>query len=73
MVVLLRIFPYCHSLKGADLYILGGGEIWYGDSPYYVKLVGAPELMPGTYCGMKADLPRYNCDLETIGNDDRKV
>ena len=22
---------------------------------------------------MKADLPRYNCDLETIGNDDRKV
>ena len=51
MILLRSRFPYCLSLKGAD-FIPGGGEVWYGDQPYYVKLVGAPgTLAAETYCG----------------------
>ena len=71
-MVLLGSFPYCLSLKGAD-FIPGGGEVWYGDPPYYVKLVGAPGTLAGDILRMKADLPRYNCDLEIMGNDVREV
>ena len=52
-VVLLRSFPYCLSLKGAN-FILGGGEVWYGDPPYYMKLVGAPGTLAGNILRMKA-------------------
>ncbi|KAF8965775.1 kinase-like domain-containing protein [Flammula alnicola] len=51
----------------------GGGEIWYGDAPYYVKLIGDPGSLAWNILRLKADLPRYNCDLEIIGNDVRET
>ena len=41
--------------------------------PYYVKLVGIPGTLAGDILRLKSDLPRYNCHLEIIGNDVRKV
>ena len=54
-------------------YLPGGTEIWYGDAPYYVKLVGAPGTLAGDILRLKSDLPRYHCDLEIIGNDAREA
>ena len=64
--------PYFVSSKRAD-FIPGGCEIWYGDPPYYLKLIGAPGTLAGDIMRIKADLPRYNCDPEIIGNDVREV
>jgi len=50
----------------------GGGEIWYGEPPYYVRLVGAPGTLAGDILRLKKDLPRYNCDLEIIGDNVRE-
>ena len=48
--------------------IPGGGEIWYGDPPpYYVKLIGPPGTLAGDILRLESDLPRYDCDLEIIG------
>ena len=63
---------YFVSSKCAD-FIPGGCEIWYGDPPYYLKLIGAPGTLAGDIMRNRADLPRYNCDLEIIGNDVREV
>ena len=51
-MVLLRSFPYGPylSLKGAD-FILGGGEVWYGDPPLLLETRRSLELLPGTYYG----------------------
>ena len=49
--------------------ISGGGEIWYGDPPYYVKLIGPPGTLAGDILRLESDLPRYDCDLEIIGDD----
>ncbi|KAF8167391.1 hypothetical protein B0H34DRAFT_792120 [Crassisporium funariophilum] len=49
----------------------GGCEVWYGDAPYYVKLIGPPGTLASDILRLKSDLPRCNCDLEIIGNDVR--
>jgi serine/threonine protein kinase len=61
-------FPFWSSLKDSAM-IPGGGEIWYGDPPCYVKLVGVPGTLAGDILRLKGDLPRYNCDLEIIGDN----
>ena len=58
--------------KGANL-IPGGMENWYGDLPYYVKIIGAPGTLAGDILRWKSDLPRYNCDLQIIGNEVREM
>ena len=72
MIDLGKDFPYLQSVRGAD-FIHNGGEVWYGDPPYYVKLIGAPGTLAGDILRWKADLPRYNCCLEIIGNQVREV
>ena len=63
-------FPFWRAIK--DSFILpGGSEIWYGDPPYYLKLIGAPGTLAGDIMLLRSDLPRYNCDLEIIGDDVR--
>ena len=61
-------FPVWSSLKGSAV-LPDGGEIWYGDPPYYVKLVGPPGTLAGDIFRLKSDLPRYDCDLEIIEDD----
>ena len=67
----------CSFLRDDNIEILfvpGGQEIWYGDAPYYVKLIaGAPGSLAWNIIHLEADLPRYNCDLEIVGNDVREV
>ena len=77
MIYLGGNFPYIHSLKGVTP-IPGGDEIWYNSRDddnvlYYVKLIGGPGTLAGDILRWKVDLPRYNCDLEIIGNDVREV
>lgn len=67
-----RKFTYCRAIEDANS-LPGGTEIWYGDVPYYVKLVGTPGTLAGDILRLKSDLPRYNCHLEIIGNDVREV
>ncbi|KIM42947.1 hypothetical protein M413DRAFT_392235 [Hebeloma cylindrosporum] len=64
-------FNYLSSIKGSSL-IPGGGEVWYGEPFYYVKLIGAPGTLAGDILRMKSDLPCVG-DLEIIGNDAREV
>ncbi|KAF8199734.1 kinase-like domain-containing protein [Pholiota molesta] len=59
------------GLRGYGI-LPGGGEIWYGDmpdAPYYVKLIGEPGTLASDILRLKVELPRYNCDLQVIGND----
>ena len=77
MIYLGGNFPYIRSLKGVTP-IPGGDEIWYNSRDddnvlYYVKLIGGPGTLAGDILRWKVDLPRYNCDLEIIGNDVREV
>ena len=72
MIGLGKDFPYLQSVKGVD-FIHDGGEVWYGDPPYYVKLIGAPGTLAGDILRWKSDLPRYNFCLEIIGNQVREV
>ena len=61
-------YPIWSSIKGSII-LPGGGEIWYGEPPYYVKLIGPPGTLAGDIKRLKCDLPRYDCDLEIIGDD----
>jgi hypothetical protein len=51
--------------------IPGGYEIWYGEALFYLKLVGPPGTLAGDILQMTVDIPRYDCDLEIIGNEVR--
>ena len=57
------------TISRCSAMISGGGEIWYGDPPYYVKLIGPPGTLAGDILRLERDLPRYDCDLEIIGDD----
>ncbi|KAF9473543.1 kinase-like protein [Pholiota conissans] len=68
-------FPYRALLK-RDAYSVGCAEIWYYDSPdrerrqeYYVKLEGKPGTLAHNILIFRADLPKYNCHLEIIGDE----
>jgi serine/threonine protein kinase len=63
-------FPIWSTIKDSAI-LPGGVEIWYGDPPYYLKLIGAPGILAGDIMRLKIDLPRYHCDLEIIGDDFR--
>ena len=67
-------FPFWCTLKKIDSAMLpDGGKIWYWNSPYYVKLIGAPGTLAGDIlrveATLKSDLPRYDCDLEIVEDD----
>jgi hypothetical protein len=61
-------FPFWSTIKDSAI-LPGGVEIWYGDPPYYLKLIGAPGTLAGDILRLKSDLPRYHGDLEIIGDD----
>jgi len=48
-------------------------ELWYGDKPYYVRLVPERGTLAGDIARFKADLPEYSVDLEIVGNDKRSI
>jgi len=55
MIQWSRKFPYCRAIEDANS-LSGGTEIWYGDVPYYVKLVGIPGTLAGDILRLKSDL-----------------
>jgi hypothetical protein len=61
-------FSFWAIIRDAAM-VPGGVELWYGDPPHYLKLVGPPGTLAGNIMRLKNDLPRYNCDLEILGND----
>ena len=48
-------FPIWSKIKDSAM-IPGGGEIWYGDPPYYVKLIGPPGTLAGDILRLESDL-----------------
>ena len=48
-------FPVWSKIKDSAM-IPGGGEIWYGDPPYYVKLIGPPGTLAGDILRLESDL-----------------
>ncbi|PPQ69694.1 hypothetical protein CVT26_001653 [Gymnopilus dilepis] len=64
--------PFWATVKRSAV-IPGGGEIWYGEPAYYVKLIGASGTLAGDILCTKRDLPRYDCDLAIVGNDVRET
>jgi len=65
-------FPFWTNIRSAHL-LSGGCEIWYGESAYYVKLIGPPGTLAGDILWLKSDLPRYDCNLEIIENEIREI
>ncbi|KAF8899924.1 hypothetical protein CPB84DRAFT_1747667 [Gymnopilus junonius] len=65
-------FLFWDSVKNSAV-LSGGGEIWYGEPSYYVKLIGGSGTLASDILLVKSDLPRYNCDLEILGNDVRET
>lgn len=53
--------------------IPSGGEIWYGEPPYFLKLVGAPGTLAGDILRLKKDIPRYHTDLDITGDTVRET
>jgi len=48
-------------------------QLWYGDAPYYLKIVDIPDTVSGNILRYKADLPKYNCHLEIHGNSVKEI
>ena len=49
-------------------------EVWYGEMLYYVKLViSSRSSLAWNIVHHEADLPRYDCDLEIIGDNVRET
>jgi hypothetical protein len=46
-------------------------EVWYGEKPYYVRLIPERGTLAGDIARFKADLPEYGVDLEIVGDDKR--
>ncbi|KAL6301651.1 kinase-like domain-containing protein [Sparassis latifolia] len=48
-------------------------HVWYGDAPYYVRIVDVPGALSGDILRYKADLPRYDCHLDVVGDTVREI
>ncbi|GBE81646.1 hypothetical protein SCP_0400170 [Sparassis crispa] len=67
-------FPFWETLRSNYLPLFQQDvHVWYGDAPYYVRIVDVPNALSGDILRYKADLPRYNCHLEIIGNSVREI
>ncbi|OCH92255.1 kinase-like protein [Obba rivulosa] len=51
-----------------------GAEVWYGAGPqYYVRIIDVPGKLSGDILRFHRDIPRYECNLEVIGDVVREI
>ncbi|OCH92241.1 hypothetical protein OBBRIDRAFT_773718 [Obba rivulosa] len=54
-------------------YVSDGQDVYYGSRPFYVHLADNPGTLSGDILRGERGLPRYDCNIEIVGNDIKEV